>query len=105
MIGKEGKKMDYEPNPPIDTVKLNERVNNTNDKFNTLNNINGNKGNVTEDPLVKCNIDWIKEGEKFMQKREMNLQQTTVSDKCSQPEKKDNIPKKLANNGKDSYGI
>lgn len=105
MIGKEGKKMDYEPNPPIDIVKLNERVNNTNDKLNTLDNINGNKGNVTEDPLVKCNIDWIKEGEKFMQKREMKLQQNDISDKSCRPEEIDNIPKKLANNGKNSYGI
>ena len=105
MIGREGKKMDYDPNPPNDIVKLNERVNNTDDKFNTLSIINGDKENVTEDPLVKCNIDWIKEGEKFMQKREMKLQQTITTDKCTLPEKKDNIPKKLANNGKDSYGI
>ena len=55
--------------------------------------------------FVKCNIDWIKEGEKFMQKREMNIQQATINDKCYHPEEKDNIPKKLANDGKDSYGI
>ena len=84
---------------------MNDRSNNTNDASNVLNKINGNKENVTEDPLVKCNIDWIKEGEKYMQKREMNLKQTTINDKCSHPEEKDNIPKKLANNGKDLWDI
>ena len=105
MIGRDGSKMDHKSNTPIDIVKQNERVNNANDKFNIVNKMNGDKQDIIEDPLVKCNIDWIKEGEKFMQKREMKLQQTEISDKSYRPEEKDNISKKLANNGKNSYCI
>ena len=50
---------------------------------------NGKEGNANDVPIVKCDIDWIKEGEKIMdRKRRTDLEQNTNGENLSSQQNK-----------------
>lgn len=64
---------------------------------NSHNRINGNEDNLNDIPIVKCDIDWIKEGEKIMdRKRKTGMEQNTNGENLSSQQNKQYINNNVA---------
>ena len=57
---------------------------------------NGKEGNANDVPIVKCDIDWIKEGEKIMDRKRTDLEQNTNGENLSSQQNKQYNQNKVA---------
>ena len=78
-----------------------EHIKNSKKEINNHDDDNCKQEKMIKAPLVQCDIDWIKEGEKFMdQKREYTLKQNDPEDDLFSPEDKEHFTKNIQGVGK-----